>query len=30
MAEQVTQASLPQSSGPGPVLLVPRFLAPGD
>jgi len=26
MAEQVTRASLPQSSGPGPTLLVARFL----
>lgn len=26
MAEQVTQASLPQSSGPGPALPVARFL----
>ena len=33
MAEQVTQASLPQSSGPGPTLPVARFLVslpPGD
>lgn len=26
MAKQVTQASLPQSSGPGPALLVAQFL----